>query len=505
MPTPTSQEGFRVTPLFREYYDRLGGYNVLGPPISGEFEYEGLDCQFTAAALMVHDPQENDGQRFRLAPIGVRMNIAEPPVPQPNRPDVKYVDGHTIYAKFVSLYEQIGGGLVVGKPLTEVHYNPIRMRYEQYFENVGFYVLDHDSSETVRLLAYGGWLCGAECRKIADEFGPIDIYQHIAPEFVNAVSRLGPTFTGFAISADYLTPDGYLEQVFENIVLVSDPDQPGGVILRPVPIQLGYIPETMVGPKDEQEYIFLPIRDGEKGYNIPSVYLDYLAQHGGLEASGQPIDERRPIKDNVYRQCFQNLCLEEHLNDEEKLRIRPSPLGYKYKEVAVLPVYPSATSQQSEEYQEIPAISLAASDDSPQGTTASQSLNQIALQQPAYQVDPTPTVQTFTDAQNDRQITIQVWETFPMVASNQKQEIGVSVYENNTPMSWIEPNLYVSLPDSAARTYYMFPTGEDGQTRLVLEPIEAENGTIIPYEVCIILSGGQNLCVKDGFMIWQIQ
>ena len=89
-----------------------------------------------------------------------------------------------------------------------------------------------------------------------------------------------------------------------------------------------------------------------------------------------------------------------------------------------------------------------------------------------------------------------------MVASDQNQEIGVSVYTNNIPQSGVEPDIVVTLPDGTTRTYYMYPTGEDGQTRLVLEPIAAQSGTLIPYEVCIFFPGGQKLCVKDSFLIW---
>ncbi|MGW8251119.1 MAG: hypothetical protein ACWGO1_10795, partial [Anaerolineales bacterium] len=248
---PITDEYPLVDPLFREYYDQIGGIEVLGPPISDRFEYEGLDCQFTTAALMVHDPQSMERQPFRLAPIGLQMNIVEPPIAQPDRQDLKYVEGHVIYDKFIPLYEQMGGGLFVGKPLTELHYNPMKLRYEQYFENVGFYTMEQDSTDTVRLLSYGAWYCPHDCRKVpVGDNSQVVLPYHTSPEFIDAVSRLSPTFTGFAISEEYTTPDGYTEQVFENVVLVSDPDQPGGVVLRTVPERLGYLPETPVTPQE---------------------------------------------------------------------------------------------------------------------------------------------------------------------------------------------------------------------------------------------------------------
>jgi hypothetical protein len=75
------------------------------------------------------------------------------------------------------------------------------------------------------------------------------------------------------------------------------------------------------------------------------------------------------------------------------------------------------------------------------------------------------------------------------------------VFENNAPMVGIEPDITVTLPDGNTRTYYMYPTGGDGQSRLKIDPIAAPNMTVVPYQVCIILLGGQKLCVKDTYMI----
>ena len=49
----------------------------------------------------------------------------------------------------------------VGKPPTELHYNPETQRYEQYFENLGMYWLESEGPEHVRLLNYGAWKCDA--------------------------------------------------------------------------------------------------------------------------------------------------------------------------------------------------------------------------------------------------------------------------------------------------------------------------------------------------------
>ena len=98
---------------------------------------------------------------------------------------------------------------------------------------------------------------------------------------------------------------------------------------------------------------------------------------------------------------------------------------------------------------------------------------------------------------------MKVWESYPMVAPNQSQEIGVGILENNLPVRNLEPYLMVTYPDGREKTYYMFPTGEDGVSRVLLDAISEPNGTLISYQVCIIDLNNEKYCVKDSFMIWQ--
>lgn len=487
IPTVPVPAGYpSVDPLFREFYDQIGGTDVLGPAISDRFSYEGLDCQFTSAALMVHDPQSVDLQRFRLAPIGLRMGIIEPPVAPPEDQSARYIEGHVIYDQFLPLYEKIGGGLVAGKPLTELHFNPTKRRYEQYFENIGFYILEQDSANTVRLLAYGAWYCPHDCVAMpADSPDKVYLSHHTAQEFAVALSRLGPTFTGFPISDEYVTPDGYQEQVFENVVMVADPNQPGGVFLRAVPERLGYLPESPVEPQEISGMIFFPTRVDGKGYHIPTVFNEYIAQHGGQEIFGHPIDQYRLIKDNVFRQCYLNVCLEEHTNMDSSLRVRPSPLGYPYKLLPVSPVYPDTFSQTG-------------------------GAGQAELQQPGGEQDSITSFMPSSDLPEGvapptpaPQLSIQIWVSYPMVGPDEYQEISVTVYQNDAPLAGVVPDLYLTLPDNTIRPYRMAVTGNDGYSRLIVEPIKAQPSTVIPYEVCVSLIEDQTLCVKESYLIWQ--
>lgn len=440
--TPAKESTYSIDPLFREFYDKLGGQDTLGSAISSLYLQGNTKCQYTVGGLMVFDPQLPGPQRVHLAPLGREMGIDEPSVPKSDQPDIRYVNGHIIYPDFISMYERLGGEPIVGKPLTEVHYNPEKKRHEQYFENLGFFLLDGDQPDDVHLLAYGAWNCNNQCRK--GQESSMAVQPPVEPPFSEAVSRLGSDFTGFALTEAFIASDGKVEQIFENVILVIDLSEPTRVELRPIQKKLGIIPDAM---ETQKPNMFFYAVDGIKGYNIPFNVLDYINQHGGFEISGPPVSEFSQLKDQVYRQCFVNLCLDY----DETGSIRPAPLGYTYKALFYQPI----------------AQSL------PENT-------------------PEPA----------REISLQVWTAHPKIASDQEQEIGVSITDNNNPLGDMKPELVVFMPDGTQQPYEMPPTGADGQTQMRVPPISVQNGTLIPYQVCIATQAQQKICVKDSYLIW---
>jgi hypothetical protein len=465
------QEGsYEVAPLFREFYADLGGTDTLGPAISPPFTYGSASYQYTVAGLMGHDPEAPANQRFYLAALGLDMGIIEPGVSPPDRPDVRYIGGHIIFEVFVPWYEQLGGTRIVGQPITELHYNPVEGRYEQYFENLGFYYSEADPTDTIQLLPYGWWKCADSCNYTLDVELMFDVPYPAGQEFAEAVARLGPGFTGVALSEVYTNPDGVNEQVFGNVVLLLNTEQPGNISLRPIAESLGIEPDSLRFPSKDPGMVFIPIQDNQ-GHNVPRLFLEYLALHGGADAAGLPVTELTPLGDDVYRQCFTNLCLEERRNENGALRVRPVPLGYAYLERGRGSVLPSTVQPES-----LP------SQPEPPATVSQPEMELHDDQAQEFRVD--------------------VWEMHPTVAQNQSQEVTVSVFKNNVPVSLAEPLLVLALPDEKDKTYYMLPTGDDGTSYLKLDPIDVQNGTLVPYQVCFHGLGGQDRCVEDSFMVW---
>lgn len=440
---------YQVDPTFREIYILYGGRDVFGEPITPILEKEDQRFQFTTSALWVFDQNAPANQRVRLAPLGSLMVEAEESLTPPTNPDDYFVDGHIIYDAFLELYRQVGGATFVGKPLTEVRYNSEFDRYEQFFENLGFFIDRRDGSRP-HLLAYGLWLCDDKCRTSTPVNGIIERFHQVNPPFSQVVEDWGRSFTGEPLTESYLDADGRLIQVFSNMVLVAnpvDPSNPDLVSTLPVLQITGHVPDPLQEASDNPLLYFYPIQ-GDRGYNIPLVYVGYLEARGGFSTSGPPLNELTRVDDDLWRQCFTSLCLDFEPNAPESLQIRTAPVGVDY-------------------------------------------LNLVSQPQPTAAPEAGP----------PNQVTVQIWESFPQVASDQQQEIWVYVMQNDAPLPDVVPGLILTLPDGSQQHFAFPPTGPDGQTHLLLPPVAASNGTLIPYQVCLPTSTNERFCNLDTYLI----
>jgi len=220
--------------------------------------------------------------------------------------------GHKIHPPFEALYIELGGARMVGLPLHPVQYNPKLQRFEQYFENLGFFQSENDPEGTVKLIAIGAWKCGAKCDHTPPNESQVQLPRGIDNSVSLALNRLDPSFTGLPLTEPFVAADGITEQIFENVAVCIDPDFPAGIRLRPLLKILG-------------------VNSEPGNFEIPTFFQEYLNRNSGLELSGQPISKFKHLSDNVFRQCFENLCLDYRENFPEELQVRPAPLGYSYK------------------------------------------------------------------------------------------------------------------------------------------------------------------------------
>lgn len=442
-------EFHQVHPLFVEFFDTLGGEKTLGPAISPLFQSGELMLQYTRNGLMEYEPGTTRSNRYRLAPIGLEIVAKDPPVPEPALPGVLYINGQVVYHEFLDLYERLGGARVVGLPLTGVRHNPERNRIEQYFENLGFYRMDFDPPGSASLLNYGEFSCDLNCRAQPLQANIISPEAQLPEPFATTVATLGISFLGRNLTPMYTAPDGSQQVIFDNLVLAINESDENKVKPRPIISMLDIDPHPPTRCSDDPLMICVLV-DNEYGYNVPQIFAEYLEQYGWISFSGQPITSVFPLEDGSYRQCFTNLCIDFHTNIGEDNPIRLAPMGRDYLQ----------------RYYTL---------EEPEGFISTQTLEDVR---------------------------IEVWESDTYIPNDESQEINVAIFENNRPLINREPVLIVTMPDSSQRVYHFHPTDENGMTSYILPPIEAPNGTLIAYQVCLSSVTEVELCITDHFLIW---
>ncbi|MCX8061730.1 MAG: hypothetical protein N3D16_04030 [Anaerolineales bacterium] len=426
---------------FRTFYDRLGGVSRLGPAISPLIEKGDKQYQYTTAVLMEYD--RTSGQ-VQLSPLGYEFGFRSVTVGAGDASRPK------IYPLFEKIYTEMGGEEIIGPPLADVRYNEQLGRYEQYFERAGFYILEGDVSQTVYLLSYGAWKCRQSCTYPVPENSRIDLPTIKAEPMIAFVYRYGVEFSGFALSEPYLAEDGLVEQIYENVVLAFNPEHPEQVNLRPLPqiLQIPTDPFELRQSVPGYEWVSV---EQDQGFLVPERFWEYLQAHGGLELSGPPQTKAHNLSEGLQRQCFVKFCIEDQIDLYGNRVVRLSKLGEEYRRQKM------------------------------------------------------QTVENFGQSFELNQITLRPYESRPMVSPDHKQEIGVRVYSANQPLEGISPELILTYPDGREEKLTMPPTDAEGKTQLELPPVQAENGTLIPYRVCVQDRRKQRFCVQDSFLIWKTE
>lgn len=458
-PSTISDSTHAIDPEFAPLVQRLGEY--AGEAICDPFSDEGIRYQYTTNVLLVHDPAAPLQTQYRLDPLADYWSIAEPPVADPQDSAQIYVNGHIVWEEAQALYIKLGADLM-GKPLTEVRYNPNHHRYEQYFEKMGVYRRENDPYGTIAILPYGTWTCAEQCEPETPDYSSPARFPE-APQdeqlrqgeaaFAERVRQMGMQFTGQPLSPAYFAADGKIEKVYENLILFWDPGNAGTVELRNLPLAVGIHPSPLVPAISGMHFYQV---NGELGYNLSQDFMVYISRHGTLARFGPPITEMHAGPNDITRQCFEKVCLLYDQSAPKALVIRPEALGYQYLSSVYVPQ------------------------------------NGYLLQEPVSPSEISPL----------SQLHLTIWQEADIVPQGEFQTIGAGVYDGQQPMIGAEMVVTLTLPDGSQRSYPMPPTGENGQSQVVVEPIAAEKGTLIPYQVCIVNLPESQFCASHEYIIW---
>ncbi|MEX1071704.1 MAG: hypothetical protein WEC37_03670 [Anaerolineales bacterium] len=433
---------YLIEPIFQEFYDFLGGEPRLGLALSAGILEGVVQRQYLEKAVMVYNPELPPSEQYSLAPVGEQLGQWDEPLASNDMAGVLFVEGYIVYEGFVPVYEAMGGQRYVGRPLTGVRFVLDQNRVEQYFENLGFFINLDDQEAGVQLMEYGRIACAETCGASGNPAAIIQIELPYGEPFVSTVSYFGDAFVGARIAGPYQMADGTLEVIYENVVLYANADQSERATPRPILSMLGIAPDPLVIRLDNPNVMFYGV-DGEFGYNVPLVFSDFIAQHGGFEIFGQPISEVKLQGDGTSSQCFANACLS-YLGEG---RVAPLPMGLEYKA--------------------------------------------RFYDQPAAQVQS-----------QGAEVRIQVWEEHSQISSSESQIIYASLHAGTQLLPGLQPYLEIMLP-GGGNSLYQFPaTDAGGQTQLSVPPVLGQNGTLVPYKVCLEGFGAGEVCTSESYMIW---
>lgn len=442
------------------YYKKVGGEEVLGTLISPRLEDGNYVYQYTVNALLFSPKGLVSEQEVGFVPIGLDLNLPSIASNQLNRSS-----DFPVYSEFLPLYEKLGRKRV-GAALSGLRYNPRQKRYEQFFEGVGMYRLESDPPGRAKLLAYGAWKCGAACLYPVPAQAEVIPPERVDSRVSDLVGRLGVDLTGFPLLPALAESDGREIVIFENVVVEIPIDGQGEAKLLPLPQKLGILPEGLVANQENEQKVFLSLH-GDKGHHIWRSFMSYLDAHGGVELVGLPITEPVEWERGSIRQCFENLCLVEDHQIEGVYRIRPSPLGFEYASLS----FPSEFGGEGR-------LSLQSGQQS--ATLAAEHLSNPANQE----------------------ITLEILEAKPFVDQQTQQEIGVIVRIGGRLAMDIQPTLHLFFPNGEVSSFEMPPTNEEGKSSFTIPPIQAPNGTLVEYRICIKTPSGVEGCASDDYLIW---
>ncbi len=320
-----------VKSAFESAWRRGGGLATFGPPIAAARRVDGeLRQPFLAVEMIEGD----DG--VRLAPLGRELGLAEPPVPPiPGQQHAYFEEtGHTLYAGFAVLYNEMGGAEQLGPPISEAAFREGQI--VQYFENAGLYRPENASPSETRLMALG-----LTARPPADSFG-LDpeslvlrgrVRQRPFGAFVAILG--GEALLGQPVSEPYRADDGSLEQVYERVVVASPDGSAARAELRPIAAALGP-PGPTATPSQESGSLYFR----ETGHNVRWAFAEFYRTHRGETLLGDPLEEAE-LRGEILTQRFENAILTYRFDLPSALAVQLAPLGPDY--LAMRPV--PATSE----------------------------------------------------------------------------------------------------------------------------------------------------------------
>lgn len=120
------ETGYTVQSEFLYFFNKYGGANSLGYPLTKEIVVDGWRVQYFEKGRLEYHPENEPAYRVTVGWLGELLNRHRPPIPTENIPsgdarDYRYYPqtGHTISGDFLNYFDSHGGSVRFGLPISE--------------------------------------------------------------------------------------------------------------------------------------------------------------------------------------------------------------------------------------------------------------------------------------------------------------------------------------------------------------------------------------------------
>jgi len=121
------ESGQTVAGVFLQFFDRHGGLDIFGPPISGELVEDGVRVQYFRNLRLELHPENPRPYRVQPGLLGDLLGKPQAPIPSAliplaGNPTERYYPqtGHTIKQGFLTFFDYYGGLDLFGYPISEM-------------------------------------------------------------------------------------------------------------------------------------------------------------------------------------------------------------------------------------------------------------------------------------------------------------------------------------------------------------------------------------------------
>lgn len=307
-----SQTGQTVQGAFLTFFDRYGGTNTFGVPISSEMTENGVTVQYFQRARFEWHPHNSEGQRVQLGLLGAEMHgTAEAPVsplPATSVRTVRYFSetGHNVTNIFLSFWEKNGQVRLFGYPLGEAYsengiiyqwFQRARFEYRQGQVTLGMLGQEWQDNRTpAREPIVSTPNNNTRHRQV------VQTGQTLQGSFLDYWEKNGAEQRfGYPISGEFVE-DGRTVQYFEYARLEWYPNNPPRrqVLLGNIGTELhgpAYPPSPQFARHGNINYRYFP----DTGHTVSNAFLRYFDEHGGLPIFGNPLGETFREHDEIVQ------------------------------------------------------------------------------------------------------------------------------------------------------------------------------------------------------------